>query len=149
MANRFAMNGMPGVISDFQYSMWWNGGMRTTPYFHNQLGILTEVAPATPPPRFYDPAIKPDRLGSSRSQTPTDGTDIFYPDPWEGGTSRFRDAIAYAGTASMGVLRIAADRWLGDRWIDDAGIPIAAGLIVGEALTGMGHAFFEILRGAG
>ena len=49
----------------------------------------------------------------------------------------------------MGVLRIAADRWLGDRWIDDAGIPIAAGLIVGEALTGMGHAFFEILRGAG
>src|SRR5690606_18431368 len=25
------------------FSTWWNGGLRTIPYFHNMVGILTEV----------------------------------------------------------------------------------------------------------
>ena len=115
MANRFAMQKMPGVVSDFQYSMWWNGGMRTAPYFHNQIGILTEVAHATPTPRYYDPESLPQMLGSSRSNTPTTGTDIFYPYPWEGGPSHFRDAVDYMITASMGILSIAADRK--EKWL--------------------------------
>ena len=115
MANRFAMKEMPGVVSDFQYSMWWNGGMRTAPYFHNMIGILTETAHATPTPRYYDPDSLPAMLGSRRSNTPTNGTDIFYPYPWKGGDSRFRDAVDYMITASMGILSIASDmryRWL-------------------------------------
>ena len=115
MANRFAMKKMPGVVSDFQYSMWWNGGMRTAPYFHNQIGILTEVAHAIPTPRYYDPESRPKTLGSSRSNTPTSGTDIFYPYPWEGGESRFRDAVDYMITASMGILSIAAERR--EKWL--------------------------------
>ena len=115
MANRFAMKKMPGVVSDFQYSMWWNGGMRTSPYFHNMIGILTETAHATPTPRFYDPDSLPSMLGSRRSNTPTNGTDIFYPYPWEGGESHFRDAVDYMITASMGILSIAADRR--DKWL--------------------------------
>ena len=115
MANRFAIKKMPGVVSDFQYSMWWNGGMRTAPYFHNMIGILTETAHATPTPRYYDPDSLPAMLGSRRSNTPTNGTDIFYPYPWKGGESRFRDAVDYMITASMGILSIASDmryRWL-------------------------------------
>ena len=115
MANRFAIKNMPGVVSDFQYSMWWNGGMRTVPYFHNMIGILTETAHATPTPRYYDPDSLPEMLGSRRSNTPTNGTDIFYPYPWEGGESHFRDAVDYMITASMGILSIASDmryRWL-------------------------------------
>ncbi len=115
MANRFAMKKMPGVISDFQYSMWWNGGMRTAPYFHNMIGILTETAHATPTPRFYNPENKPQSLGSNRSSTSTSGTDIFYPYPWEGGESHFRDAVDYMITASMGILSIAADRR--EKWL--------------------------------
>ncbi|MEM8487702.1 MAG: M14 metallopeptidase family protein [Bacteroidota bacterium] len=115
MANRFAMKKMPGVISDFQYSMWWNGGMRTAPYFHNMIGILTETAHATPTPRYYEPQDKPNILGSRRSSTPTNGTDIFYPYPWEGGQSSFSDAVSYMITASMGILSIAADRK--EKWL--------------------------------
>ncbi len=115
MANRFAMKKMPGVISDFQYSMWWNGGMRTAPYFHNMIGILTETAHATPTPRYYNPEYKPESLGSRRSSTSTSGTDIFYPFPWEGGESKFRDAVDYMITASMGILSIAADRK--EKWL--------------------------------
>ena len=25
------------------YSTWWNGGLRTIPYFHNMIGLLTEI----------------------------------------------------------------------------------------------------------
>ena len=47
MANRFAMKKMPGAVSDMIYSMWWNGGMRTAPYFHNMIGLLTETSHAS------------------------------------------------------------------------------------------------------
>lgn len=110
MANRFAMRKMPGVVSDMVFSMWWNGGMRTVPYFHNMIGILTETAHATPSPRYYDPDSMPKMIGSRRSGgAPTNGTDIFYPYPWKGGESRFADPVNYMITASMAVLNIAAE----------------------------------------
>ncbi len=106
MASRFAMKEMPGVVSDVGYTMFWNGGMRTTPFFHNQIGLLTEVAHATPTPRYYEPDSLPERVAGYR----TDGTAIFYPDPWLGGESHFRDAVDYMVTASMATLDLAADR---------------------------------------
>lgn len=106
MANRFAMKKMPGVISGVSYSMFWNGGMRTTPYYHNQIGILTEVAHATPTPRYYDPKRKPKNVGGK----PSNATEIFYPYPWEGGESHFREAIDYMITSSMAALDLAADK---------------------------------------
>jgi len=112
MANRFAMRDMPGVISRVTFSMWWDGGMRTVPYFHNMIGILTETAHATPTPRFYDPDSLPKTIAGGIR---TDGSDVFYPDPWKGGESHFRDPVKYMMTASMAVLRIASDRkeeWL-------------------------------------
>ena len=107
MANRFAMKKMPGVISGTSFSMFWNGGMRTTPYYHNQIGILTETAHATPTPRFYDPKKKPKNI---RGGIPSNGTEIFYPYPWKGGESHFRDAVDYMLTASIAVLDLAADK---------------------------------------
>ena len=106
MANRFAMKKMPGVISNVGYSMYWNGGMRTAPYYHNMIGILTETAHATPTPRYYDPKKKPATIRGLKS----DGSEIFYPYPWEGGESHFRDAVDYMLTSSMAILDLAADR---------------------------------------
>jgi len=107
MANRFAMKEMPGVISGVTFSMWWNGGMRTVPYYHNMIGILTEAAHATPSPRFFDPDSIPDFV---RGGHPTNGTNINYPNPWKGGWSHFSEPVQYMITASMAVLRLAADR---------------------------------------
>ena len=44
MNQRFAAEAKPGVISrsGAPYSGWWNGGLRSTNYFHNVIGILTE-----------------------------------------------------------------------------------------------------------
>ncbi|MFW5920465.1 MAG: OPT family oligopeptide transporter [Polyangiales bacterium] len=47
------------------------------------------------------------------------------------------------------VLRLASDWKLGTDWSENNGIPIAAGLLVGEALVGVGFAMFNILAGGG
>ncbi|HMF70529.1 MAG TPA: M14 family metallopeptidase, partial [Flavitalea sp.] len=45
MNNRLSRENKPGYTqrSGSNYSTWWNGGLRTTPYFHNMIGILTEI----------------------------------------------------------------------------------------------------------
>ena len=45
MHNRFVAEGKPGATmrSGAGYSTWWNGGLRTTAYYHNMIGILTET----------------------------------------------------------------------------------------------------------
>ena len=48
-------------------------------------------------------------------------------------------------TYSLGTLgRELADRHKGKSWSENVGIPIAAGLIVGEALVGVGHAIYIV-----
>ncbi len=94
---RFEAEAKSGVISQATFSAWWNGGMRTTPYFHNVIGILTETAHASPYPANYK--LTPEQLESSG----------WYPNPYKGGAWRFRDTVDYMNTGSMGVLNIAAD----------------------------------------
>lgn len=106
MANRFAMKKMPGAIATTSYSMFWNGGMRTAPYYHNQIGILTETAQSSPTPSEYDPERMPERVGGKQANA----TEIFYPYPWKGGTLHFRSAIEYMLEASVAVLDLAADK---------------------------------------
>jgi hypothetical protein len=45
MHSRYAQENKPGATmrSGASYQTWWNGGLRTTAYFHNQIGILTET----------------------------------------------------------------------------------------------------------
>jgi hypothetical protein len=45
MHTRLVEQGMGGsaMRSGSNYSTWWDGGLRTTAYFHNEIGILTEI----------------------------------------------------------------------------------------------------------
>ncbi len=43
------------------------------------------------------------------------------------------------------MINIIVTRWKGARYAEDKGVPIAAGLIVGDALVGVGHALFKVL----
>ncbi len=43
------------------------------------------------------------------------------------------------------VLRLASDRFCGTSFSEDVGIPVAAGLIVGEALVGVGNALVKVV----
>ena len=102
MAHAFNEAGQPGVISRIRFTTWWNGGGRTTPYFHNIIGILTETALyryATP--KFYTKNEFPEEY---RDLTPK----AHYPNPWKGGWWRLGDAVDYCLTASKAVLDVAA-----------------------------------------
>jgi putative OPT family oligopeptide transporter len=46
------------------------------------------------------------------------------------------------------ILRLLADRKLGKPWSENVGVPVAAGLIVGEALVGVGFAMYFVIAGA-
>src|SRR5205807_1262494 len=43
--SRMVTEGKPGVTTrkGSSYSTWWNGGLRTIGYFHNMIGLLTEI----------------------------------------------------------------------------------------------------------
>jgi hypothetical protein len=113
ITSRLEREGKVGAISRVGFDTWWNGGMRTAPYFHNMVGILTETALwryATP--HQYDPTKLPRRF---REGTPTDVPTTFYPSPWKGGWWRLRDAVDYMLTASVATLDIGAKKrfdWL-------------------------------------
>jgi hypothetical protein len=113
ITSRLEKEGKIGAISRIGFDTWWNGGMRTAPYFHNMVGILTETALwryATP--HEYDPAKLPKRF---RNGLPTDVPTTFYPSPWRGGWWRLRDAVDYILTASLATLDIGARKradWL-------------------------------------
>jgi len=99
MHERFAAEGKPGAImrGGASYSTWWNGGLRSTGYFHNVIGILTEII-GNPTPMTI-PFI-PDRM-LPRGDYPYP----IMPQAWH-----FRQSIDYSITACKAILDFAANR---------------------------------------
>jgi hypothetical protein len=97
MHQRFVREGKGGTTmrSGASYSTWWNGGLRTTPYFHNMIGLLTEtIGNPTPVTIPFIP----------RAQLPS----ADYPLPVEPGIWHFRQSIEYSQTANWAVLDYAS-----------------------------------------
>jgi hypothetical protein len=108
MKERLALERKPGVLSYFGFDAWWNGGLRSTPAFHNMHGILTETAANVyAEPRDYDAAKFPAAFANG---VPTREPSVFYPNPWRGGRWTLRDAIEYMLTADIALLHLAATR---------------------------------------
>ena len=97
MHARFAAEGKRGVTmrGGASYSSWWNGGLRTSAYFHNQIGLLTET---TGDPTPTDIAVLPDRQRAS-----ADLPLPIAPQRWH-----FRQAVEYSMTANRAVLDYAS-----------------------------------------
>jgi len=110
MSDRLDAEGMPGALSYTQYDMWWNGGMRLAPFFHNMLGILVEVQHASATPRYVDPDDLPAEFGTRGRVIPATEPSIFYPNPWPGGELTLRESVEYHLTTSLAVLDIASLR---------------------------------------
>jgi len=97
MHTRFEAEGKPGVTmrSGSSYSTWWNGGLRTTVYFHNQIGLLTETI-GNPTPMNI-PFVPEQQLPRADLPFP------IAPQRWH-----FRQSIEYSLTANRAVLDIAS-----------------------------------------
>jgi hypothetical protein len=110
MAQRFEKEHKSGVVSYMGFDTWWNGGMRTAPYYHNMIGILTETAGflgGYASPGYASPESLPKSFpnGVSAREPST-----FYPDPWKGGWWKLRDSVDYMVTGDMGILDFASRR---------------------------------------
>ncbi|MGA1308631.1 MAG: M14 family metallopeptidase, partial [Gemmatimonadaceae bacterium] len=95
MHNRFIVEEKGGVVmrSGAGYSTWWNGGLRTTVYFHNMIGLLTETI-GNPTP-IEIPFIANRQLPSA---------DL--PMPVTPGVWKFRQSVDYSVTANRAVLDV-------------------------------------------
>jgi hypothetical protein len=109
MKNRFNQEEKPGVVSGVVYDLWWNGGMRGAPNFHNMLGLLSETAGgAYATPRCYEPDELPDTFNARAGHLPARRPTTSYTDPWQGGCWTMRDAMDYMITGSKAVMAIGA-----------------------------------------
>ncbi len=77
------------------YSTWWNGGLRTAPYFHNMIGILTEIIGSPTPDTI---PLVPSRLIPNGSQT-----NPIAPQVWH-----FQQSIDYSVSLNYAVLNHAS-----------------------------------------
>ena len=97
MHQRFVVEGKGGTTmrSGASYSTWWNGGLRTTPYFHNMIGLLTETIGNPTPVEI--PFIPRKQITSADLPLPIE------PGPWH-----FRQSVEYSQTANWAVLDYAS-----------------------------------------
>ena len=77
------------------YSTWWNGGLRTTAYFQNIIGLLTEIIGNPTPSQI--PATMNTILPRADLPSP------IAPQEW-----KFRQSIDYSVTANYAVLDLAS-----------------------------------------
>ena len=98
MHSRFALEGKPGVTSrsGANYSTWWNGGLRTSPYFHNQIGLLTETI-GNPTPTAI-PFVPEKSLPKNDLPFPITPQPLWH----------FRQSIDYSITANRAVIDYAS-----------------------------------------
>ncbi|HLF84153.1 MAG TPA: M14 metallopeptidase family protein [Blastocatellia bacterium] len=120
--------GKEGIIYNSTYTNFWQGAMAWSGWWHNQVGLLTEVASARiaspieqrkAQPGQQAPAVTEDRQAQQRRQMenpneplppPRDITPrTEYPRPWLGGKWTLRDIVDYELIATMALLETAAD----------------------------------------
>jgi len=106
--NRLIEEGKPGstMRSGATYSTWYNGGLRTVTYFHNMIGILTEIIGSPIPGPL--PLIPNEQLPHN------DLPDPIAPQMWH-----FSQSIAYELTNNRAILDYASrnrENLLFDEW---------------------------------
>ena len=97
MMQRFLVENKPGATSrsGARYSTWWNGGLRTTCYFHNMIGLLTETIGSPTPMRVP--------FNANLQLPRADYLAPVPPQEWH-----FRQSVEYSVTANKAVLDYAS-----------------------------------------
>jgi hypothetical protein len=97
MSNRLNAENKPGYTmkSGSVYSTWWNGGLRTAAYYHNIIGLLTEIIGSPTPSKI---PLVPQRL-IPNSATPYP----IAPQQW-----LFKNSIDYSVSLNYAVLNYAS-----------------------------------------
>ena len=98
MHSRLVAEGKGGsaMRSGANYSTWWNGGLRTVTYFHNMIGILTEIIGS------------PDADATFRWSPTSSCRRAIWPLPIAPQKWHYRQSIDYEMTANRAMLDLAS-----------------------------------------
>ncbi len=121
--------GKEGIIYNSTYTNFWQGAMAWSGWWHNQVGLLTEVASARIASPIEQRRAQPGRPAETSSEDfqsqmrrmaenpneplppPRDVTPrTEYPRPWLGGRWTLRDIVDYELIATMALLETAAEQ---------------------------------------
>lgn len=120
--------GKEGIIYNSTYTNFWQGAMAWSGWWHNQVGLLTEVAsvriaspieqrraqpgqPQAAPEDFQAQARRMMENPNEPLPPPRDVTPrTEYPRPWLGGRWTLRDIVDYELIATLSLLETAADQ---------------------------------------
>ncbi|NIR50288.1 hypothetical protein GWN42_08870 [candidate division KSB1 bacterium] len=94
-----------GIVTDAFYTAWWEGTSVMTPWWHNMMGILSEVASVQIATPLYFPKGS---LQGGRRGLPEYRARMNFLDPWLGGWWRLRDIINYELAITFALLDLAA-----------------------------------------
>jgi hypothetical protein len=108
MHSRLVAEGKGGsaMRSGSNYSTWWNGGLRTITYFHNQIGLLTEIIGSPTPTSI--PLVPDKQLPQGDWPLP------IAPQVWH-----YRQSIDYEITNNYAVMDVASrykDTFMFNQW---------------------------------
>ncbi len=104
MAYRVEDSGKTGVLSYELFTAWWIGALDDTAWFHNSIGLLSEMASSKLATPIY---IEPTELSISWSDRAY-GKRVTFPNPWKGGWWRLRDIVEYELELSLAGLHYVA-----------------------------------------
>jgi hypothetical protein len=116
--------GKEGIIYNSTYTNFWQGPLAWSGWWHNQIGLLTEIASArvaSPIDQLRATPGQPGPVGISRGGAPRFDTapllpppDVTprteYPRPWMGGRWSLRDIVDYSLISTFALLETVADR---------------------------------------
>jgi len=106
MAQDLEEAGKSGVIDRAYFTGWWEGASIQTPWWHNIVGVLTEVASVNIASPVY---VDPNELSGSELGLPEYRQSINFPNPWKGGIWRLRDIIDYELIACNSLIETVAN----------------------------------------
>lgn len=115
MASRLHAADKTGVIWGELYSGYWQGANNTNPWWHNMVGLLTEVASADIASPVQQHRTSDRRTARPRNRqivlaAPTDTQyRMNYPRPWTGGTWTLSDVVDYSLLSTQGLLESVAN----------------------------------------
>ena len=127
MFNRLHEAGFTGIGYNIDYTSWWQGGFIRAPWYHNIVGLLTEVASVNLASPVYQEKAKlwqkPDNSYTSKDWVKRREKDpaspapaprrvaplVNYPRPWLGGKWTLNDIIERQLVISYSLLETAAN----------------------------------------
>lgn len=105
IATEMTADGLSGIVTGTMYNAWWQGAFKQDAWYHNVIGLLSEMASVTIASPIFQEI---DELKGGGQGMKDYSKTINFPMPWPGGWWRLSDIVTYEIKIAFSLLNIAA-----------------------------------------